>query len=676
MANANNTTPPPNILLITCDQYQFPRFAYGPDGGMVQDLKDILGFVETLSPDNPFLKFFPGLLKLRKNAVVLTNHTIAASACTPSRGTIYTGQYGTRTGVTQTDGLFKDENDVYFPWLKAGTIPTLGHWLRQAGYSTHYFGKWHVSNPPDHSLDEYGFDDWELSYPEPHGASGNNLGMYRDFGFADSACNFLMRKGLAVDYDRRSSEFAKTNPNATQSNPPYSQPWFAVASFTNPHDIATYPAVVSQALPADSQQQAIANLFNSLDVPAAGSLSPPPTLGTYRINLNPLDFPQNCANNTPTWDEALDTKPSCQWEYAYKMGIALSAKLGYSFAQAPQLSDAAYTKLAVEITRKSVLPFPLSPAQSPEAATLAFIQFYTYLHTVLDPHIDRVLTALEDSGQADNTIVVFLTDHGEYAGAHGMLMEKWHGIYQEALHVPVVVSWPDALLPPALQGTQDDTGLGQVRQLDGLTSHIDILPTILGLAGIDRSYRNAIQNILWQQFTQMADLPGIDLSPYLRGEIPQVLDNDGNPRQGVLFITNDQITEPVATPPGQPVDPHTLQSLQQFAVFNATVENVINTVPACATLTPGPVKQPNNIHCVRSQRYKLARYFDPNNANLLEWEMYDLDNDPNETINLVQVAGPAPVPISNLPEWADPSTLPTTIADLQKLLDSLEQRCL
>jgi arylsulfatase A-like enzyme len=52
-------------------------------------------------------------MKLRQNAVVLRNHTIAASACTPSRAVIYTGQYGTRTGVT--DGLFKNGDAPNFP---------------------------------------------------------------------------------------------------------------------------------------------------------------------------------------------------------------------------------------------------------------------------------------------------------------------------------------------------------------------------------------------------------------------------------------------------------------------------------------------------------------------------------------------------------------------------------
>ena len=84
----SDTVTRPNILLITCDQFRFPRFSYGEEHGFDDPLKAILGFQETIKEDNPYYQFFPGLLKLRRNAVVLLNHTIAASACTPSRAVI------------------------------------------------------------------------------------------------------------------------------------------------------------------------------------------------------------------------------------------------------------------------------------------------------------------------------------------------------------------------------------------------------------------------------------------------------------------------------------------------------------------------------------------------------------------------------------------------------------
>ena len=208
----------PNILLIMVDQMQTPPEGYGAEEGMAQGLKEILGF-RPLSPDNPYTQFFPGLMRLRQNAVVMRKHHTASSACVPSRACIMTGQYPTVTGVTQTDGLFKSADDV--PFLDRDGIPTIGDWFRAVGYSTHYFGKWHVSeaNQDTNYLEPWGFSDWKLSYPEAHGGSADNSGAFRDVGFADNVVDFLKKKKAA-------------SANA---------PWIAVGSLVNPHDCSLMP---------------------------------------------------------------------------------------------------------------------------------------------------------------------------------------------------------------------------------------------------------------------------------------------------------------------------------------------------------------------------------------------------------------------------------------------------
>jgi arylsulfatase A-like enzyme len=638
----------PNILLITCDQYRFPRFSYGADGGFAEPLKRILGFQGIVDPSNPYAKFFPGILKLRDNAVVLRNHSIAASACTPSRAVIYTGQYGTRTGVTQTDGLFKNGDSPNFPWLEAGGIPTLGTWLRAAGYTTHYFGKWHVSDPPDHSLKRYGFDDWDESYPEPHGAQANNLGIYRDAGFTDSACAFLRRQGLALNYDRVYASMLAEDPDTTGPDTGKIPPWFAVASFTNPHDIATYPGVIAQALPDPDSQTGTQSIFGPLTVPRQGEATPPPVAGTIQLPLNPLGFPQDCARPSPTQNESLAGKPSCQHEAAYKVGLALAAKGGFNIVNGlttavPDLPGDDSFGAAVALSLKSCLPFQL--ADDPEGNCLLFLQLYAWLHAVVDVHVNAVLTALEESGQADNTIVVFLADHGEYGAAHGMMIEKWYTAYQEALHVPVVVRFPKGQSHAAVPIAPEPA------QLDILSSHIDILPTMLGLAGVGAEQRREIGAKLAAS-RPVPPLPGVDLSGIienaLSGGPPEpVVEPGGEVREGVLFITDDEITAPL--PPSRTAQEK--HSYEEFAVYRAAVEAVrAGKGKGPVDLAPGAVKQPNHVRCVRTMDWKLARYFDPSGQAPQEWEMYDLAGDPNEAINLVDVAASPPRAREDLPD--------------------------
>lgn len=639
----------PNILVILVDQLRFPRFAYGPDGGFAPALKNIVGFQGDDAEIAPYREYFPGLCALRRNSVVLRRHTIASSACIPSRAALMTGQYGTRTGVTQTDGLFKNGDAASFPWLAADGIPTLGHWFRGAGYRTHYFGKWHVSNPPDHSLHAYGFDDWELSWPEPHGSSINNLGAYRDIGFADLVCGFLRGQSLGLDYNRKLAQQLQSAPLAP-SPAAEQRPWLAVASFANPHDIATYPAL-PRGLDPDAPK------FGPLTVPAAGARSNPPLAGSLQFDLNPRGFPQDNARLAPTTTEDLRrNKPQCQYDYAYKMGLALASKTGLSAQQQAGLD-------AVSAALLSGIPFQLTA--DPADAAQKFLQYYAWLQHLVDGHIHRVLTTLDECGLRDDTVVVFLADHGEYGAAHSYLMEKWHTAYQEALHVPVVV-----------QSARYNTG-DTPRQIDALTSHVDIVPTLLGLAGVGTHEIERIAGEL-RRTRPVPPLVGADLAPLIRGHSDVVVGADGQPREGVLFATDDEITQPLA----DARDPHQLHSEHEFAVYLQLVEAVRSgdsRIPhsgPIADLAPGPVRQPNHVRCVRSGDWKLARYFDPSGEQADQWELYDLAGDGCEATNLLVTDAAFPTPIADPPAPHTPAGIRATAERLHRLLQRYEAEML
>ena len=57
------------------------------------------------------------------------------------------------------------------------------------------------------------------------------------------------------------------------------------------------------------------------------------------------------------------------------------------------------------------------------------------------PTGERWVATLEETGQGDNTLVIFMSDHGEMLGDHGIYLKGPH-FYEGVVHVPVLLRWP------------------------------------------------------------------------------------------------------------------------------------------------------------------------------------------------------------------------------------------
>ena len=94
---------------------------------------------------------------------------------------------------------------------------------------------------------------------------------------------------------------------------------------------------------------------------------------------------------------------------------------------------------------------------------------------LIDEQVGRMLEALSRTGQRDNTVVIFMSDHGEMLGDHG-LTAKGCRFYEGAVRVPLVISWP-----------------GRFRQgvvADGLAELTDLAPTLAELTGEPLAWTN------------------------------------------------------------------------------------------------------------------------------------------------------------------------------------------
>lgn len=552
----------PNILLVLVDQMRLPPDGYETGEGEVQGVREILRFEKTLSPDNSFQQFFPAMMRLRKNAVVARRHHIASAACAPSRTTFLTGQYPSLHGVDQVDGLFKDVTEMKF--LDPEGVPTIGDWFNAAGYDPYYFGKWHVSHVEEpYDLRPWGFRGFRTSGPEPHGSDPDNLGVYRDPGFSEIVTNF---------FETRAVEDT-------------GKPWFAVASLVNPHDIAVYPFPFF--MPGEAGVTGLtAGVLQPQPLPPQGTISNPDSDGRT-VELNPLGFPQECFDLPPTYDEDLSTKPDCHLESAWKVQEGLRSLFPQFFQPA--------------------LPYPLqTQGLTQRDWARAYGQFYVYLQHLVDLELERLFKTFDDKGLAENTIVVFTSDHGEYAMAHGQMLQKWYTAYDETVRVPFVVSSP--LVNPS----------DEIKEINAPTSHIDLAPTLLGLAGFAESDLAEIKKAITGH-SEVRDFVGVNLAPAITNG------NEQLGRPGVIFTTADDVT---SGPKGvaQPV------KQDQIDAYNANIQTLIDNG---APLEPGPVAQPSTVYMFCTGEWKLNRYRDAEGVRADQWELYHLLSDPNEAFNLV-----------------------------------------
>lgn len=109
---------------------------------------------------------------------------------------------------------------------------------------------------------------------------------------------------------------------------------------------------------------------------------------------------------------------------------------------------------------------------SDEAKREYFRDYYAEIQ-LIDDQMGRLIDYLEESGQRDNTLIVFMSDHGEMCGDHGLY---WKGayFYEGLTHVPLIFSCPGRIGSGIVSGA--------------LVELVDVAPTILELLGMEVPY--------------------------------------------------------------------------------------------------------------------------------------------------------------------------------------------
>ena len=215
------------------------------------------------------------------------------------------------------------------------------------------------------------------------------------------------------------------------------------------------------------------------------------------------------------------------------------------------------------------LPSDLSPQQQKDWIFQRFVKDHHRAVVGVDEGLGQVLEYLDDSGLAEDTLVIYTSDNGFYLGDHGWYDKRF--MYEPSLRVPMLLRYPRLVSP------------GQVESR--MVIHEDIAPTILDFAGL-----------------------------------PVPVEMQGRSTRRVVT--------------GNPEDDW--RSSMLYAYYeDSWSRNGANFVPR-----PGNYGTPHRVtphRGIRTGRYKLIEYYREGDY----WELFDLEEDPNELRNLYAEPGHA-----------------------------------
>ncbi len=356
----------------------------------------------------------PQLDRLAREGVVFDRAFCANSICGPSRACVLTGLHSHLNGFRRNGDRFD------------GSQPTLPRLLQAAGYQTALLGKWHLDSDPT------GFDHWEILPDQGH---------YYNPDFLAAGGKKEQVTGYVTDVITDKSLAWLENSRTTDT------PFLLCVWHKAPHRNWSPPLRHFGRYPH-------------------GSIPEPPTLRDDWSCRSPL-----LAGNEMTiarhfhWGHDMKFHGENRFPDHFAGGIG-NGEYGRMNEAQQAAWDAFYE-------RENAALLERLEAGSITAEEVLAWKYQRYLHDYLgcvqslDDNVGRVLDWLDESGQADNTIVVYSSDQGFYLGEHGWYDKRW--MFEESLRMPLVVRWP-GVTPP---GTRSSA----------LVQNIDFAPTLLEAAG-------------------------------------------------------------------------------------------------------------------------------------------------------------------------------------------------
>ena len=361
----------PNLLLVV------------PDGMQAR----------TTFPESPCRT--PNIDRIAQRGLRFRRAYTVQPTCSPARASLMTGVLPHNHGVLQVEHTVDDDQCV----LRT-ECPHWAQRLRDAGYRTAYFGKWHIERSND--LRRFGWQE----------GGSDHVASQRALGAGVTATADLLDGADPVRYDEGPDGYRSVLHYAATPVPTERRAFAATTRAAQ--------AFVESAVQGGRPWTCCVS-FSEPNVPLVANRD---AYGGY--DLDAIDLP---------------------------------ASLGDTFANSPGI-----------YRRQREVFGAISEREWRQARAV-----YYALISELDVQVGALLDQLERLDVLDQTIVMVMSDHGRYLGAHGFDAHNF-GAFEEAYRIPLVIAGPGVARGEALTARAEP-------DVDAIVSLVDVAPTLLELTG-------------------------------------------------------------------------------------------------------------------------------------------------------------------------------------------------
>ncbi|WP_341226773.1 sulfatase [uncultured Arcticibacterium sp.] len=379
----------------------------------------------------------PNIDRIANEGMLFTNACVTNSICAPSRAVILTGKHSHLNGKIDNNFPF-DTTQMTFPQL-----------LQQNGYQTAMFGKLHFGNSPK------GFDEFQILPGQ---------GRYYNPEFITKKEGKKTITGYVTDI------ITDLTINWLKDERDQEKPFFMAYLHKAPH---------REWLPAERHYKEFttktfkepATLFDDYEGRGSAAKEAEMNLLTHMnwagdSKIYPDVMDELGIDETSTWDKG-----------AFKREVgAMNAEQRAAWDKVYGPMNEEFKKLYPNMTQTDKMKWRYQ----------RYMQDYLGSIASVDEGVGKVLDYLEESGLAENTIVIYTSDQGFYLGEHGWFDKRF--IYNESFKTPLLVKWPN-VIKPGTTNTQ-------------MVQNLDFAQTILAAAQIEAP----------------SDMQGENLIPLFKGE--------------------------------------------------------------------------------------------------------------------------------------------------------------